>query len=311
MSAQSLVNAGYYGYQGWGDAQADADFRATGGAGKGGSNNGGSSGGSGGYQQVSAADIAKLQEQIYGIVSPYYQALAEKSKGDFNVAKQIMLTDYQQGTRQAKEKLSYEQKYGQADLKNSLSSLGLTFGNENDQLVDKLNQRGMAVYEGQGNVVQPGAFTPSYDTDAYTYNPGVNASPTESLGRGGQELGKLRQDQALRSEALLRTKMQPLEQAGLNFKQYTNPNGFDPNNPSAFTGDKSQLGTAETSALKQYSNAQQDYTQRLIDQKAQQTQNVTNLANTYANTSNRSLDTNATNQLQKQYNTDFLQSGLT
>ena len=36
MSAQSLVNQGYFGYSGWGDAEADADFAATGGAGKGG-----------------------------------------------------------------------------------------------------------------------------------------------------------------------------------------------------------------------------------------------------------------------------------
>ena len=35
-TAQQLVNMGYYGYAGWGDAEADADFKATNGAGKGG-----------------------------------------------------------------------------------------------------------------------------------------------------------------------------------------------------------------------------------------------------------------------------------
>lgn len=34
--AQDLVSRGFYGYQGWGDPEAEADFRATGGAGKGG-----------------------------------------------------------------------------------------------------------------------------------------------------------------------------------------------------------------------------------------------------------------------------------
>jgi len=34
-TAQELVNMGFYGYQGWGDAEADANFKATGGAGKG------------------------------------------------------------------------------------------------------------------------------------------------------------------------------------------------------------------------------------------------------------------------------------
>lgn len=36
MSAQGLVNMGYYGYAGWGDSEADADFASTGGKGKGG-----------------------------------------------------------------------------------------------------------------------------------------------------------------------------------------------------------------------------------------------------------------------------------
>jgi hypothetical protein len=34
MSAQSLISQGYGGYAGWGDAEADADFKATGGSGK-------------------------------------------------------------------------------------------------------------------------------------------------------------------------------------------------------------------------------------------------------------------------------------
>jgi hypothetical protein len=34
--AQDLVSKGYYGYAGWGDAEAQADFNATGGSGKGG-----------------------------------------------------------------------------------------------------------------------------------------------------------------------------------------------------------------------------------------------------------------------------------
>ena len=45
MTAQSLVQQGFYGYQGWGDAEADADFRATGGAGKGGPSSSGGGGG--------------------------------------------------------------------------------------------------------------------------------------------------------------------------------------------------------------------------------------------------------------------------
>lgn len=35
QSVQDLINAGFYGYQGWGNAEALADYKATGGAGKG------------------------------------------------------------------------------------------------------------------------------------------------------------------------------------------------------------------------------------------------------------------------------------
>lgn len=316
MSSQALINAGYYGYQGWGDREADADFAATGGAGKGNPAGSGSSGGSGGYSPITAPDIAKLREQVYGIVNPYYVELAKQAKGDFDTAVKMMTTDYSQGTRQAKEKLAYEQHYGTADLKNSLSSLGLQIGQENRTEQDKLNQRGMAVYQnnpdGSPNVVQPGTFNPTYDTNSYTYNAGVNASPTENLGQGGQEFGRLRQDQALRSEALMRTKMQPLEQAGLSFKQYTNPgSGFDISNPSAYTGDRSQLGTAETAAIKSYNTNTQNYrdtTQNLANQRSQA---INNLSGQFANTSTKGLDQNATNQLQKEYSKDFLQSGLT
>ncbi len=54
MTAAELVAKGYYGYQGWGDAAAEADFKATGGSGK-----GGPSGGTGGGGQTDPAKIAQ------------------------------------------------------------------------------------------------------------------------------------------------------------------------------------------------------------------------------------------------------------
>lgn len=54
--AQDLVSKGYTGYQGWGDAEAQADFNATGGSGKGSPNSYSSSGASG---SNNAVDIAK------------------------------------------------------------------------------------------------------------------------------------------------------------------------------------------------------------------------------------------------------------
>ena len=79
--AQDLVNIGYYGYAGWGDAEAAADFKATSGAGKGGPT-AGSSGANvtpSSFTQnpvQSAIDIAKsLREQNIQAAQPAIQTL--------------------------------------------------------------------------------------------------------------------------------------------------------------------------------------------------------------------------------------------
>ena len=61
MSAQNLVSQGYGGYQGWGDAEAEADFKATGGQGKW---TGGSSGSSGGSSNIDPLAVAKQYQQF-------------------------------------------------------------------------------------------------------------------------------------------------------------------------------------------------------------------------------------------------------
>ena len=173
----------------------------------------------------------------------------------------------------------------------------------------------MAVYQqnpdGTPNVVTPGSFNPSYDTSGYAINAGVNASPTESLGRGGQELSRLRKDQGLRSEALMRAKMQPLEQAGLSYKQFTNtPQGFDPSKPSSYTGDRSQLGAAETGLIGRYNTETQNYRDRAQGLATQRSQQIGNLASTFAGLGIKQADTGLTNQLLKEQKQDFLQGGV-
>src|SRR3990167_1183125 len=260
-----------------------------------GSPGGGSSSGSG---QISSADLVKLREQAYNATQSYYEKLAKESKGDFDIAVKLMTADYTQGVRQAKERLAYTEKYGKIDLENALSTLGLGFGNENESLVDTLNKRGMAVYEGEGNVVKPASFTPSFSVADYTVNPGVGISPTEKLGRGGTELSKLRSGQALRAEALMRAKMQPLEQAGLTFKQYTNPQGgFNPNNLGGFKGDLSMLGTAEQGLAGGYESAFQNYRNRATALAGQRSGQINEIAGQAANTSNRTIDQSFINQI--------------
>lgn len=317
-SAAQLISMGYGGYQGWGDAEANADYNATGGSGKftGGS---GQSGGAGGYTPLQAPDLANLQSQVYGIVNPYYQQLATQAKGDFNTAVQMMSTDYQQGVKQAKESLALTQKYGTGDLNNTLATLGLTNNKDNQSFLDTLNQRGMAVYQnsanGDPNVVKTSSFNPTYDPNAYTFNAGVSGQNPNiaNLGRGGYEADQLRQNQSLQAEAALRAGMKPLEQAGLSYKQQYNPNsGFDPNNPAASTQgtNLANLGTAETGELKSYNTATQNYRNTAQDLANQQTQAVTSLANQYGSLGVKSLDSNLQNQLNKQYQTNFVSSGI-
>ena len=60
MGAQRLIDMGFYGYAGWSDAPAEADFKATGGSGKGGPSGGGTSGGG-----SSAEESIKLLTEQY------------------------------------------------------------------------------------------------------------------------------------------------------------------------------------------------------------------------------------------------------
>lgn len=310
-TASELVNAGYTGYQGWGDAEANADFKATSGAGKF-PQGGGSSGGGGGYTPISAPDLAKIRTDIAGIIHPYYQKLAAQANGNFDEAIKLMQADYSSGVKKAKEDFAYAEKYGTGELNNALSSLGVDFTKENESNIDSLNKRGIATYEGEGNVVKPGTFNPSFDPSALTFNAGVSGTnPNMSnLGRGGFEAEQLRKDQALRAEATMRAGMKPLEGAGLTLKRTTSADGFDPNKPLNYTGDYSSLGTEERNLASSYRTQKNDLVSNLQQLPQQEAQTVNNLAGDFASTSTKGIDETARNQIQKQYNTDFVQGGF-
>ncbi len=61
FSAQDLINKGYGGYAGWGDAEANADFAATGGGGK--ETSGGGGGGSSGGGGVDWGEFQRRQDE--------------------------------------------------------------------------------------------------------------------------------------------------------------------------------------------------------------------------------------------------------
>jgi len=106
MSAQSLIQQGYGGYAGWGDAEADADFRATGGSGKRTSgSSGASSSSSSNYGLQDPIALAKqYQDFMVQANQPAVQALQAQIP---NVQQQFA----QQRTSLEAEKEPLKQKY--------------------------------------------------------------------------------------------------------------------------------------------------------------------------------------------------------
>ena len=130
MNAEQ-IKAAYPGYAGWNDSAAiEADFRATGGAGKGGSSSsgGGSSGSSGGgaedYMTIAknfataiAANVKKVTP--YGDVNPFSfdEALAtESATKEYSPYYARLLTDYTQNVERTKSRSA-------EDLKTTLDQL--------------------------------------------------------------------------------------------------------------------------------------------------------------------------------------------
>lgn len=78
-SAQDLVNAGFFGYQGWDDAGALADFKATGGSGKGSLTNPGAASGGGG--DLGSGDLIGLARQSLELGREFAQPGIETLQG--------------------------------------------------------------------------------------------------------------------------------------------------------------------------------------------------------------------------------------
>lgn len=121
--AADAVAAGYTGYQGWGDAEAQADYNATGGAGK----IGGGGGGSGpGSIPAFNFDYAAEAEKAYGELGTYYAKLLDQSEGDLNLALSRLVEDYDRGVRVKKEdttsqKATIDAQQAEADRRQGLA----------------------------------------------------------------------------------------------------------------------------------------------------------------------------------------------
>lgn len=118
MTAQELVNAGFYGYQGWSDAAAAADYAATGGAGKGSPTGGG---GANDYLTNAVNSFSSLVKKTpsYSSVNPFSfdEALAKESAtAEYAPYYKQLLTDYTQNVETTKSRSA-------EDLKSTLEQL--------------------------------------------------------------------------------------------------------------------------------------------------------------------------------------------
>jgi hypothetical protein len=287
---------------------------------------GGGSSSGGGFQPFSAPDVAKLREQVYKTLQPYYLQLAKEAQGDFDRASKILQEDYVKGTRDQRVEFAFTQKQQTDELKNTLTSLGITNLEDQESSIDKLNQRGMAVYQnnadGTPNVVRPSQIVSNTNTNVA---PGqaidstsTIISPQGNLGRGGYELAQLQQAQKLRQEAQQRSLTKPIEAAGIQLKQYTNlPSGIDPNqSPDQLTKalaapgvDRSQLGSAEQGLIRGTEQKTRELQQTQEDLSNQRNQDVSQVAGGLASTGTKALGSEMENQLLKERQANFVNTG--
>jgi hypothetical protein len=136
-TTQELVNAGYTGYIGWPDLEANNDFNATGGAGKQGASTatGSTANPMAGFTfNQAAAEKAAMEE-----LRPYYEKLLTIYNGDVNLAKKRMEEDYARGLRYKQEATAT----GMGDIADTKAERDRKFKLALGDLDQEMNARGL------------------------------------------------------------------------------------------------------------------------------------------------------------------------
>lgn len=141
-TAQQLVNMGFYGYQSWDDASANANFNATGGAGKG-SATGSTSGDSGDY--VSNLINTLTQQVVPKALEFDTEAARRASEQQWNPYYDELLKDYL-------TEVSIGRGREGEDLKTYLSGLDIRRGRSKEDLGRSLKTLGSRREEYMGDV---------------------------------------------------------------------------------------------------------------------------------------------------------------
>lgn len=316
----SISKYGTEAYTGWGETEAAADAASKGLTGGGGNSSG----------QVTPANLVDLENKVFEQLKPYYMQLLQEANGDFEVAKNKLTSDYTTNTRDAKIAYTTGTTDELANLKNTLDQNTITNTQDQEGTIDKLNQRGMAVYQ-QGpeqalNVL--GVHLPIGDaTDNAITDPNAGINPLYSspnnpnLGQGGNELTRLQQDQQLRQEAQQRATNQKLTSLGLNYTQSSKtPTGYDLSTPAgvaAATADinsgkakLSDFGTEGQNAINSYNNAAQNNRQTTENLNQNLQSQVATQGANLAQSGAKEQDVNAQNTLNKNEQQLFVNQGI-
>lgn len=164
MSAQSLISQGYGGYAGWGDAEADADFKATGGSGK---KTSGSTGGSG------SASIPQFDDSAFKLAFEMQKQAVEPVVSALGAQKSVIPQTFATTQKNLEDtSLSVTQRYDNllasltAQKQSDVASVGLNtsreFGKRGvplssgvyDQALEEKTQPINQFYAGQGKDVE-------------------------------------------------------------------------------------------------------------------------------------------------------------
>lgn len=328
-----IIDRGREAGQNVSDAQAQQIMNDTGGGDEGAVlayfRGGGSSGGDGGFKPLSATDVADVAKTVANNpkLIAYYTQLAKEAQGDFDRAVSIMKEDYVKGVRDQKIQYAFSRDQQLKELNNTLNQLGISNFQDQRDTIDDLNKRGMAVYQnntdGASNVLKTSDINSNTDfnaTDNFNNTSTIQNPQNPQMGEGGFELAQLQRKQQLQQEAQQRAATKPIEQAGIQLKQYTNlPAGINPNLPpdqlvtalAASGVDRSSLGSAEQGLVRGKEQETRQLQQTQEDLSNQRASDVSNISGQIAASGSKAGAEQLANQVFQNKQNTFVSTGTT
>lgn len=142
-------------------------------------------------------NLSTYIQQAYQALAPYYNQILQQAQGDYNAAIQVLNNQYDISTYATNAQAALSNYQTNQNLTAALEQLHVQFPEETQQLLNSLNQRGIA-----------------------TTQAGPGPAPTQlnvaGEGEGGYEMSNLTSDQSLRQEAVQRSAQQQQQNTALS-----------------------------------------------------------------------------------------------